>query len=282
MRKSPGIVPRNVMFGRGQPQDRWWLGGDPVATAFYNAMSAIFPRGEAFFIDSVRAFRDGAPPELVDDINAFIRQEATHSREHVAFNRRVADAGYDISKLEQRIDERVAEIRTHSAIECLNSTMVSEHLTSILSHELLSNPRHMAKAPVEARRLWEWHAMEEIEHKAVAFDTWAYATRDWSPVRRWLSRSRMMLIVSRNFMVDRAMGISELLRQDGQRSLANWGRLFWYLMISPGMMRRITWTWLAWFVPGFHPWRHDDCHLIATVDLGTTPQPDDDRRPAAA
>src|SRR3546814_15973619 len=71
------------------------------------------------------------------------------------------------------------------------------------------------------------------------FDTWAYATRDWSPLRRWLSRSKMMLIVSRNFMVDRSAGISELLRQDGQRNLRNWGRLFWYLMIYPGMMRRI-------------------------------------------
>src|SRR3546814_256869 len=151
MRKSPGIVPRNVTFGRGQPQARWWLNGDPVATAFYNSMSAIFPKGEAFFIDSVRAFRDGAPPQLVADINAFIRQEATHSREHVAFNRRVADAGYDISRLEQRMEDRVTEIRTHGAVECLNSTMVSEHLTSILSHELLSNPRHLKDAPDEAR-----------------------------------------------------------------------------------------------------------------------------------
>src|SRR3546814_5858565 len=68
------------------------------------------------------------------------------------------------------------------------SSDLSEHLTSILSHELLSNPRHLKDAPDEARRLWEWHALEEIEHKAVAFDTWAYATRDWSPLRRWLSR----------------------------------------------------------------------------------------------
>jgi predicted metal-dependent hydrolase len=243
-------------------------------------MSAIFPKGEAFFIDSVRNFRDGAPPELQGEINAFIRQEATHSREHVAFNRRVADAGYDIARLEQRIDDRVAEIRTHSEIACLNSTMVSEHLTSILSHELLSNPLHMAKAPDEARRLWEWHALEEIEHKAVAFDTWMHATRDWSRVHRWLSRSKMMLIVSRNFMVDRAAGISELLRQDGQRNLKNWARLFWYLMVYPGMMRRITFTWAAWFVPGFHPWKHDDRHLIARVNLDEAK--DGDRQPAAA
>src|SRR3546814_6051994 len=95
-------------------------------------MSASVPKGEAFFIDSVRACRDGAPPQLVADINAFIRQEATHSREHVAFNRRVADAGYDISRLEQRMEDRVTEIRTHGAVECLNSTMRSEEHTSEL------------------------------------------------------------------------------------------------------------------------------------------------------
>src|SRR3546814_11208222 len=107
MRKAPGRVPRNVTFGRGQPQARWWLNGDPVATAFYNSMSAIFPKGEAFFIDSVRAFRDGEPPQLVADINAFIRQEAPHSREHVEFTRRAADAGYDISVLDRPLEAQL-------------------------------------------------------------------------------------------------------------------------------------------------------------------------------
>src|SRR3546814_8760453 len=108
-------------------------------------MSAIVPKGEALCLDSVPAFCGGSPPQLVADINAFIRQEATHSREHVAFNRRVADAGYDISRLEQRMEDRVTEIRTHGAVECLNSTMVSEHLTSILSHELLRSEEHTSE-----------------------------------------------------------------------------------------------------------------------------------------
>ena len=39
------ITPRDRRFGRGQTQSRWWLGGDPIATAFYNALSVTFPRG---------------------------------------------------------------------------------------------------------------------------------------------------------------------------------------------------------------------------------------------
>ena len=88
------ITPRDRRFGRDAGQPRWWLGGDPFATAFHNALSITFPKGEAMFIDSVKAFREGTPPRLDAEIRAFVQQEVMHSREHVAFNKRVVDAGF--------------------------------------------------------------------------------------------------------------------------------------------------------------------------------------------
>ncbi len=102
------ITPRDRRFGRGESTDRWWNGGDPVATALYNALSATFPKGEAFFVESVRKFREGANPRLAAEIKAFTTQEVMHSREHVAFNRRAHDAGYDLTPLERRVDWRLA------------------------------------------------------------------------------------------------------------------------------------------------------------------------------
>ncbi len=93
------ITPRDRRFGRNVPQDRWWAGGDPFATAFYNALSVTFPKGEAMFIEAVKAFRDGVPPKLEQEIRAFVTQEVMHTREHVAFNNRVEQSGYDISFL---------------------------------------------------------------------------------------------------------------------------------------------------------------------------------------
>ena len=58
------ITPRNVRFARGRAQDRWWLGGDPIGSAYHNALSITFPRGEAYFVESVKAFRDGTPEKL--------------------------------------------------------------------------------------------------------------------------------------------------------------------------------------------------------------------------
>jgi len=81
------ITPRDRRFGRGGTALRLWHGGRVEATAIYNALSATFPRGEAFFVESVRAFRDGAGPKLAEEIKAFTTQEVIHSFAHLAFNR---------------------------------------------------------------------------------------------------------------------------------------------------------------------------------------------------
>jgi hypothetical protein len=109
------ITPRDRRFGRGLKQDRWWMGGDPVATAFYNALSATFPKGEAFFVESVRNFREGTPPKLAAEIRAFVTQEVMHSREHVQFNKRALEAGYDMSTLEKRVESRLSMTRDQAA-----------------------------------------------------------------------------------------------------------------------------------------------------------------------
>ena len=94
------ITPRDRKFERGELDPRLWHGGSVEATAIYNALSTTFPVGEAYFVESVRAFREGTPPKLAQEIKGFTTQEAIHSREHAAFNRRAADSGYDLSKLE--------------------------------------------------------------------------------------------------------------------------------------------------------------------------------------
>ena len=261
------ITPRDRRFGRAQAaedrQARWWLGGDPVGTAFYNALSVTFPRGEAFFVESVRAFREDAPERLQKEINAFIKQEVLHSREHVAFNRRVVDAGYDVSALEQDVIDSLEEIKGRPAIVDLAATMALEHFTAILAHQLLADPRHLDKADAESRGLWRWHAIEEIEHKGVAYDTWLHATRDWSRFKRWKVKSLLMLLVTKRFFHNRTRGILELLRQDGLSGPRVWARMAWFAFGNPGMVRKILGAWIGYFLPGFHPWNHDDRALIA-------------------
>ena len=265
------ITPRDRRFGRDAATPRLWHGGRVEATAIYNALSTTFPKGEAFFVESVRAFRDGAPPKLAEEIKAFTTQEAIHSREHDAFNRRAVDAGYDLGKLETRVEERLAITKGRPPVVSLAATMALEHFTAILAHQLLANPRHLEGADKETADLWRWHAVEEIEHKGVAYDTWLNATRHWPRFKRWKLKARVMLLVTRNFLVDRTGGALELMRQDGVTGFRAWRLLLTYLWVRPGMFRKIAGAWLKFFLPGFHPWNEDDRALIASyapVDLG--------------
>lgn len=273
------ITPRDRKFGRGDDTARWWHGGDPYATALYNALSATFPKGEAFFIESVRKFRDGASPKLAEEIRAFVAQEVIHSREHIAFNKRAHEAGYDLTLLDRQVDARLDLVRSKPPIASLAATMALEHFTAILAHELLREPRHLEGADAESQALWRWHAIEEIEHKGVAYDTWMHATRDWPRFKRWQVKAKVMLLVTRNFLVDRTAGALELLRQDGITGPGAWAGLFWYAFGKPGMVRKIAAAWASFFMPGFHPWNHDDRALIAAAERDLANDP---AAPAAA
>ncbi|MFL6756110.1 MAG: metal-dependent hydrolase [Sphingomicrobium sp.] len=268
------ITPRDRRFARERKPGHWWHGEDPFATAFYNALSATFPKGEAFFVESVRQFRDGAPPRLAEEIKGFTTQEAIHSREHDAFNKAAFDAGYDLKPLEDRVQYRLEIIRAKPPIASLASTMALEHFTAIFAHELLADPRHLAGAEPEAQAMWRWHAIEEIEHKGVAYDTWLHATRHWPRWKRWKVKAKVMMLATRNFTVDRTRGAIELLRQDGITGARAWLGLLKFMWFSPGMMRKIFHAWAAYFLPGFHPWKIDDRHLIRRYEeeaaLGTT------------
>jgi hypothetical protein len=269
------ITPRDRRFGRDTATPRLWHGGRVEATAIYNALSTTFPKGEAFFVESVRAFRDGAPPRLGEEIKAFTTQEAIHSREHDAFNKRTADSGYDLSKLERRVEDRLAITKGRPPVVGLAATMALEHFTAILAHELLADPRHLEAADKETADLWRWHAVEEIEHKGVAYDTWLHATAHWPRSKRWKLKARVMLIVTRNFLVDRTGGALELMRQDGVTGFRAWRLLLTYLWVRPGMFRKIAVAWIKFFLPGFHPWNEDDRALLAgyaSTEAGAQPK----------
>lgn len=260
------IRPRDRRFGRDAKKQRWWLNNDPVATAFYNALSVTFPKGEAFFIESVKAFREGTPTRLNREIRAFVKQEINHTREHIAFNRAVTDAGYDVSDLEEKVDEALAMTKGRPAIANLASTMALEHFTAIIAQQLLANPRHLANADAESGDMWRWHALEEIEHKGVAYDTWLHATRDWSRWQRWKVKALVMMLTTWYFSVNRAKGMLDLLEQDGITGWRAGARLFWYAFGRPGMARKIILPWISYFLPGFHPWNHDDRELIRLAE----------------
>ena len=268
------ITPRNLRFGRDEVRGRWWLGGDAVATAWHNSLSASFPAGEAFFIETVRRFRDQVPAELAAQIDQFVKQEAHHTREHVAFNRQVTGAGYDIAAIDKRIADSLVQARTTHPVAQLLVTVSLEHFTAIFAHAMLARAgQQFDGASAETRAMWIWHAIEEIEHKGVAFDTYMHITRSLKPAKRWAIRSLVFFRVSRNFIANRVNDALALLAQDGITGWRAKARLWWYLLGTPGVLRQVALPWASYFRPGFHPWDDDDRALIAAHETAPTPVP---------
>ena len=119
------ITPRNLSFGRGLHPDRWWYGGNPAASAFYNVLSLTFPKGEAFFIESVKHYRDKTQEPLTSQVTAFIAQEAIHSREHAHFNRQVDEAGYDLATISERFAANLALSKAGSFVTVEDAVVVT-------------------------------------------------------------------------------------------------------------------------------------------------------------
>ncbi|ENW04526.1 metal-dependent hydrolase [Acinetobacter beijerinckii] len=167
------IVRRNVII----PLDKnkkftFYYEDNAVVTSLFVVLSAMFPPGEMFFIESVRNVRDQITDEkLLEDIRNFIAQEAFHSREHKSLNEHLIQSNYpEVVEIEALTKARLDNFRKLPKVEQLAATVVMEHFTATLARLLLTDPLIKQKTTQESRNLWEWHALEELEHKSVAFD----------------------------------------------------------------------------------------------------------------
>ena len=150
-------------------------GGDLILSHVAAALSGLFPDGEDFFVASVRHFRDQVTdPDLKRQVAGFIGQEAMHGREHRALNVRLAELGYP-TKWVERLNRLGLSLRARvmSPKSNLAATAAHEHFTATLAELVLSRDDVRALfGDEELKNLFLWHALEESEHKAVAFDVY--------------------------------------------------------------------------------------------------------------
>lgn len=176
---------RRIRFRFREPErmPHYLVEDDIVLSHLVALLSAIFPPGEESFIRSVRRFTDRVTdPELKKRVAAFIGQESVHGQEHRRLNDKLIEMGYPFVRLftfdrdsfRQRAVERIEKMSpgyVHLAM-----TAAAEHYTATLGERVLASDEIQAiPADPEGRHLLNWHAMEELEHKSVAFDVYRAA-----------------------------------------------------------------------------------------------------------
>ncbi|MDB4973701.1 MAG: putative metal-dependent hydrolase [Myxococcaceae bacterium] len=232
----------------------YWNGGDAFTTRFLDALSVNFPTGERFFMDTVRAFEGSvSDPRLREQIALFVRQEAQHGAAHASYNERLAGQGIKVASILRSLTrQQKSTQRRYPLKKQLALTAAAEHVTAMLAEGLLgAAPMLDEQTDPTMRALFLWHAVEEVEHKAVAFDVYQSAAQG-----DYLTRASAMIMFTLYLHVRIAAIMKHMLEVDdlpSRRLLV--ARGLWRMYGPRGYLTRLLPSYLAWFRPGFHPWQ---------------------------
>ncbi|HEU0033837.1 MAG TPA: metal-dependent hydrolase [Kofleriaceae bacterium] len=195
---------------------RHWMANNAAATAISAGVNLLFPHGERFFVRSVKYFLDRADaiPGLADPalrarIKGFFGQEGRHAGAHDDFNDVMRAQGYEIDRFLESYHQFTLWLESVTSPKLnLAITAAAEHFTAILAEGAFRG-RMLDACDPRMRELLAWHAAEEIEHKAVAYDVLQLVDRSY------LLRITGLVYATLALGVFWFRGARMLMRQDG-------------------------------------------------------------------
>lgn len=260
-----------VLFNDGQTIE--WGKPDSFVTAIMCALSMSFPAGEDFFIDCLQKGYAALPPDKKEkwksEVDRFCKEEANHSRAHLIHNQKNAAAYGFVNSWAIRAAKRAAKMSSKNPKHCVASTAAVEHITTVLACWILLNNHVLEKADVETRKIWLWHAKEEIGHRKVAIELY----RDMGGSEEW--RIKWMRIMYTLTVVDTIrQTVSNVWHMGGFFKLSTWTNAYRILFSKGGVFR--------WSYPYFKAYGQQDYHIsqheeLIQMALGNTPKPTDNQ-----
>ncbi len=231
---------------------KYYFNNNPLLSHLLTALSLTFPNGERFFVHAVRNVRDQVKAkDLQADVSAFIGQEAMHSHAHEDFNDFAKRIGLDVQPI---IDSEYAKVEQIKEIlsdkQQLAVTCALEHFTAIIAQYLLEHKDFHEQLHPDAARLWMWHALEETEHKAVAFDVYKEVFDDE------VVRKRTMRIITTTFLSRIGFITAKLLINDKKGRLQfkqHWNAFQQLSQLAKALLP----VYLDYYKTDFHPNQHD-------------------------
>ncbi|MDY7025219.1 MAG: metal-dependent hydrolase [Pseudomonadota bacterium] len=271
-------VRRDIKFNVDPEKVLSWHPNNPFMVYLLNVASITFPDGERFFIDAVRAHLDVAKdkPELEKDIRAFIGQEAMHGREHEIYNEYYENKVGSLFTHQLRFNMWIIQRIKKNLPKryWLLATVALEHLTAIGGATLLENQEIIEEADEAYKGIWMWHALEETEHKAVAFDVYQEAYGKDDNFSAYISRCVALLVMTTLYFIEIIPFFLALaFKQKKLFSFTAW-KTFGKIVLRI-MGKDLIPDWLDWFKRGFHPWEHDNIIKLKEFEdyLGGVPSP---------
>ena len=255
---TANIPVRRMDFEFDDAIPKYWFDNNPFLTMLLTGLSCVFPEGERMFMRAVRHYQDQiTDPELQKEVRAFIGQEAHHGKEHQSFNNLMAKKDLPIATIEAFVKQAIAfEQKNLSKERMLAKTCALEHFTAMFAEMILEHPEFLDGIDGRLKPLWLWHAVEESEHKAVAYDVYQTA------VGSYWTRVSEMAVTSVLFSFFTGLHTVQLMRASGeQRNFKAIAQGLNKLVGRKGFFRGILPQYLAYYRPDFHPNQRDSTAL---------------------
>lgn len=217
-----------------------------------NAFSFLIPPGERFFVLSASRYLEQAgDDEARDLIQAFVQQEELHSAAHEQLNASLATFGVDVERESRYADAVFARLsRILPPAVQLGVTAFAEHLTAVAAHLMFVEPAFDEWLDPQMLEFWRWHAAEELEHKAVAFNLFhRVAGGYWLRVTS-AATAAVLLALPYARLVRHLRAADPHRPTRAERRQTN--------VIHRKLLGPQVKLVLAYFSPRFHPWRGDD------------------------
>ena len=252
--QTPEIKAReNIDFGLDQEIPKYWFRNDPFKTRIFDGLQITFPDGERYFISSVRKFRDKiTDAKLKQDVVQFTRQEAQHGIAHTKYNQLLESQGVPMKALLEDHKKMLESFNQRFSPEFnVALTAAFEHFTALMANAFFGKKEVLEGTDERMKSLFAWHAIEEMEHRSVAFDVMQKVAKVG-----YFKRSGAMALGTYFTMATMFKMVDKLLEADGyskrERRILFLKNLKW-MYGKKGVLSAFTPELLAYFKPNFHP-----------------------------
>lgn len=234
------------------------------------SLSICFPAGESWFINSLKMFeKDISDPKLLESIKQFCGQETAHTAVHKIYNEMlkkrdiINEKGYCtldiVDQKISRLKERQKKLKNQLLAKrrMLAFTVGAEYLIALFADQALKDPSYLDEIEPGISTLLKWHAIEEIEHKAVAFDTYQAVGG--------YHAERVMVMVAISFIIWVYVTKCCLILLWKNKFLFNVKAMAIFLKFNfykPGIFTKVIMKYFRFFRLNYHPWDNDNYHLI--------------------
>lgn len=165
---------RRMPFDFSDEIDPVFIKDDPEQSFSFITGSLLLPYLEPYLIRSMKAAQSHVTdPKILDGLKGFIAQEGQHYRMHMKFNASVRRAGFPgLQALEKELSDDYQRFTNTKSLRFNLAYAEGFEAFTMNAIKGMMGTNGLGDDLPEFLQMIEWHFIEELEHRTVAFDVY--------------------------------------------------------------------------------------------------------------